>query len=372
MKIVIFGLTISSSWGNGHATLWRGLCRALGADGHHVTFFERDVPYYQSTRDVHSLESGALDIYSSWEAVCSRAEKAVHNADAVIVTSYCPDGVPATDLALCAARPLKVFYDLDTPVSLDLLERGQRPPYLSERGLGGFDLVLSFTGGPALELLSSRLGARHVAPLYGHVDARVHHRVPAVDAFRCSLSYLGTFSADRHARLQELLIEPSRCWPERRFVLGGAQYPDTDQFPPNLLHLPHVAPGDHPAFFCSSRATLNLTRDTMRRLGHCPSGRLFEAAACGVPILTDWFDGLDAFFAPGREIEVVESRRDVLRVLSLSDAELRARANRAQERVLAEHTAERRARELQSLLMSARERLNRERTAHEHRPTAEV
>lgn len=372
MEIVIFGLTISSSWGNGHATLWRGLCRALAAASHHVTFFERDAPYYRSTRDLHTLTAGTLDIYESWEEVQRRAERAVADADAVIVTSYCPDGVAATELAWRAARPLSIFYDMDTPVSLDLLERGERPPYISDEGLERFDLVLSFTGGPALELLSSRLGARHVAPLHGHVDERIHHPVPATDAFRCELSYLGTFSPDRHARVQELLFEPARCLTERRFLLAGAQYPKAEQLPSNLAHLQHLAPADHPALFCSSRATLNVTRDVMRRLGHCPSGRLFEAAACGAVLLSDWFDGLDAFFEPGREIEVVETRQDVLRLLSLSDAELRARGARARERVLAEHTAARRARELERLLASARERLGRGRAPLQAQPIVEA
>jgi spore maturation protein CgeB len=352
MKLVVFGLSISSSWGNGHATLWRGLCRALAAAQHEVVFFEHDTPYYRSTRDVFSLESGELVLYDDWQSIQARAATELRDADAGIVTSYCPDGVAASALLLDSPRPVRVFYDLDTPVTLASLEHGERPAYIPERGLADFDLVLSFTGGSALTLLRERLGAQRVAPLYGHVDPLVHRPVAPEPRFQGELSYLGTYSADRQAHVEELLLGPARDLPARRFVLGGSMYPDSGSFPANLLHHSHVPPSEHAAFFCSSRLTLNVTRDTMARLGHCPSGRLFEAAACGAPLLSDWFEGLDLFFEPGNEIEVVHSRGDVLAALSATDRELSTRAARARERVLTEHTAQCRALELERLLAS--------------------
>lgn len=351
MKLVVFGLSISSSWGNGHATLWRGLCAALARTGHRVVFFERDVPYYRRERDLHSLPGGELVLYTSFEDVRERAMLELAAARAALVTSYCPDGVAASALCARAEQPLCVFYDLDTPVTLAALESGQRPEYLSERGLVDFDLVLSFTGGPALELLRRRLGARHVAPLYGHVDPALHRPVAPDDRYRCQLSYLGTYASDRQAKVDELFIEAAKALPGQRFVLGGAMYPGG--FPDNVVHHAHVPPAEHGTFFCSSRATLNVTREAMARLGHCPSGRLFEAAACGVPLLSDRFDGLERFFEPGREIEVVETRADVLKALARSDRELRLQAERARERVLAEHTGEHRAAELVRLLEAA-------------------
>jgi spore maturation protein CgeB len=348
MKLVVFGLSISSSWGNGHATLWRGLCSALAARGHRVVFFEHDLPYYRSARDLHELRGGELVLYPSWDAVRAQAKRELYDADCAIVTSYCPDGVVASELCVAAARPLRVFYDLDTPVTLAALESGQRPEYLSERGLIDFDLVLSFTGGPALTLLEQRLGARRVAALYGHVDPTLHRPVAGSARYRCALSYLGTHAADRQAKVQELFSEPARALPEQRFVLGGAMY--AEAFPTNVAYYAHVPPGEHGTFFCSSRATLNVTRDAMARLGYCPSGRLFEAAACGVPLVSDWFEGLDSFFEPGREILVVERRADVIRALAQSDTELTQLARRARERVLAEHTGERRAAELLALI----------------------
>jgi spore maturation protein CgeB len=346
MKLVIFGLSISSSWGNGHATLWRGLCRALARASHSVVFFERDVPYYRRARDLEHLEGSELVLYPSWDAVRQQALTELKSADAAIVTSYCPDGIAASDLLLEADSCARVFYDLDTPVTLAALERGERPFYVCTRGLGDFDLVLSFTGGRALELLREQLHARHVGVLYGHVDPELHRPVAPMDSLRADLSYLGTQAADRQAKLEELFFEPARQAPHLDLLLCGSMYSEPEQFPANVRHLAHLPPAEHAAFFSSSRVTLNLTRETMARLGYCPSGRLFEAAACGAPLLSDWFEGLELFFEPGREICIARSCDDVLRSLAASDAELRAQAERARRRVLAEHTAERRAAQL--------------------------
>ncbi|MGE3177167.1 MAG: glycosyltransferase, partial [Vicinamibacterales bacterium] len=292
MKLVVFGLTISSSWGNGHATLWRGLCRALARRGHHVVFFERDVPYYAAHRDLTAWPSGELILYADWEAVSGVARRHLADADAAVVTSYCPDGPAASTLVCAAARPFKIFYDLDTPVTLEQLRAGTRVSYLPDEGLGAFDLVLSYTGGPALAELEWRLGARRVAPLYGHVDPEVHRPPVPAPPIVGDLSYLGTYAADRQAALDALFVEPARRAPHRRFVLGGAQYPDGFPWRANIWFVGHVAPGGHPAFFGSGRLTLNVTRHAMRSMGFCPSGRLFEAAACGVPIVSDDWAGL--------------------------------------------------------------------------------
>src|SRR5947209_2326724 len=174
MKFVIFGLTVSSSWGNGHATLWRGLWRALARRGHQVVFFEKDVPYYAAHRDVYELSGGELVLYSQWGDVLSKARVHLQDADVAMVTSYCPDGIAASGLALSSPATVKVFYDLDTPVTLENLRAGKPVSYIGPRGLRDFDLVLSYTGGQALEELRSRLGAGRVATLYGHVDPGVH------------------------------------------------------------------------------------------------------------------------------------------------------------------------------------------------------
>jgi spore maturation protein CgeB len=357
MRIVVFGLTVSSSWGNGHATLWRGMIGALARQGHAVVFFERDVPYYRDTRDLKRLGDGdELVLYGDWSAVSPRAAAEVAGADVVIVTSFCPDGPVASDLAFRTASGLTAFYDMDTPVTLAQLARGGGVDYLPPQGLGDFDLVLSYTGGAALELLRSRLGARRVAPLYGHVDPRAHSPGTPQDAFRGDLSYLGTYAEDRQPTLERLLVEPARLRPDFRFVIAGTGYPDAFPWSDNIYFVRHLPPPDHPAFFASSRLTLNVTRDAMATMGWCPSGRLFEAAACGVPVLSDRWPGLEEFFTPGKEILTVERSEDVIAALELPDGELAAIARAARARVFAEHSSDVRAAQLVELCGTAPER----------------
>ena len=360
MKIAIFGLTVSSSWGNGHATLWRGLIRALGAEGHQVIFYERDVPWYADHRDLRAIEGGELVLYSDWADIAARTGDFL-DADAIFVTSYCPDAVAASRLIARRAQGLTVFYDMDTPITLGRLAAGEGVDYLPPEGLGGFDLVLSYTGGPALGALERQLGAKRTAPLYGHVDPAVHRPVAPDPVFAGDLSYLGTYADDRQVLVERLFLAPARARPELRFVLGGSGYPESFPWTDNIYFMRHVAPPDHPAFFCSSRLTLNVTRRDMAAMGWCPSGRIFEAAACGVPIVSDNWDGLDAFFTPGAEILLADTAEDVLAALDRDNAELRRIASAARERTLAEHSSAARARELVGLLESLPEPAQAER-----------
>jgi spore maturation protein CgeB len=353
MKFVIFGLTISSSWGNGHATLWRGLCKALARRGHSVVFFERDVPYYALNRDLTALPYGELCLYPNWDDALPLAHSHLADADVAMVTSYCPDGVAATDAVLESPAAVRTFYDLDAPVTLARLQAGEPVDYIGPRGLREFDLVLSYTGGGALTELQARLGARRVAPLYGSVDPDAYRRTDTVGRYRADLSYLGTYAADRQRALEEFLVEPARRLPERRFVIGGAQYPVEFPWAGNIYFVRHLPPGEHPGFYSSSRLTLNTTRAAMARMGYCPSGRLFEAAACGAPILTDAWEGLDAFFRPGSEILVAHDTEEAIRALEAADAELARIASLARQRTLDEHTAERRAQQLERAIDDA-------------------
>jgi spore maturation protein CgeB len=350
MRIVIFGLTISSSWGNGHATLWRGLCKALARAHHEVVFFEKDVPYYAGARDFGEMERGELILYSEWHDILSRASREVAAADVAIVTSYCPDSVPASELIFETAVPVSVFYDLDTPVTLARLTEGEHVPYIGSRGLRDYDLVLSYTGGRAVTELEERLGAKCVRTLYGHVDPDVHRPVDPVERYRAHLSYLGTYAADRQQALEELFLKPAAARPGQRFLIGGAQYPDTFPWSPNIYFVRHLPPDEHAAFFSSSALTLNVTRSAMAQMGWCPSGRLFEAAACGAAILSDDWSGLNTFYAPDREILIARDSVDALAAIDLSSDALRAIGNAARERTLDEHTAAHRVRTLMSAL----------------------
>lgn len=234
MRLVVFGLTVSSSWGNGHATLWRGLVRALIARGHQMAFFERDVPYYAGHRDLLALpEGGSLILCPRWEDALPLARRHLAGAEVALVTSCCPDGLAATDLVLSSPAGLKVLYDLDTPITLARLDAGDPVSYI----------------GPAL-------------------------RLPA--------------------------------W---RFLIGGTLYPHDFPWADNIFFVRHIPPPERPAFYCSSPLTLNVTRQAMAQMGYCPSGRLFEAAACGAALLSDDWEGLDRFFAPGSEIQTIHLER---------------------------------------------------------------
>ncbi len=361
MKIVIFGLTISSSWGNGHATLWRGLCKHLIRMGHDVVFYERDVPYYAGTRDLLEIPGGRLELYESWDSIRLRAREDTVDADAIFVTSYCPDSLAATALSLDHGRGLHVFYDLDTPVTLSRLRAHEAVPYIGPRGLNDFDLVLSFTGGPRVfEEFRRRFGARRIEAVYGHVDPEIHHPVAIQSHYQSHLSYLGTYSEDRQQTLESLFVEPARRRRDLRFLIGGAQYPCDFPWSPNIYFVRHLPPSEHAAFFASSRMTLNVTRRAMADMGWCPSGRLFEAAACGAPLLTDVWDGIGDFFEPGKEIVLARDESDALAALDIGDDQLLRIARLARERVLEQHSSARRAEQLVRLLEGAHSRGGRQ------------
>lgn len=349
MKVVIFGLTVSSSWGNGHATLWRGLLKAFARRGHNVVFYERDVPYYAANRDLDELPGSTLRLYPDFQQIREETRAELKDADLAIATSYCPDAVEAAAEILDSSAKLKAFYDLDTPVTLDQVNSGMPVPYLPSNGLADFDLVFSYTGGRALEELSDRLGARRGFPLYGSVDPDAHFPAAPRPDYACNLSYLGTYSEDRQETLDRLFLEPARRRPNQRFIIGGAQYPENFPWTSNLWFVRHLPPSLHPVFFSSSRATLNVTRRAMKEYGYCPSGRLFEAAACGTPIFSDDWVGLNTFFNPGEELLVVKTADDVVRSLDLPDEELEWIAERARQRVLREHTADQRVQEVERI-----------------------
>jgi spore maturation protein CgeB len=342
VRIVVLGLSITSSWGNGHATNYRGLCGALRQRGHDVLFLERDKPWYASTRD---FDAPWVRVYDSVQELAQWAD-AVRRADLVVVGSYVPDGIEVAEWALAAGDGVVAFWDIDTPVTAAALERGDCE-HLTRELVPRFDLYLSFTGGPLLD----RLGARDARAFWCLVDPV---RYAPVDVpVRWDLGYLGTYSDDRQPTVEALLLEPARNLPERRFVAAGPMYPDSIAWPANVERIENVAPDDHPAFYCAQRLTLNVTRADMVEAGWSPSVRLFEAAACGTPIVSDWWQGLDAFFEPGREILVARDSDDVERHLRLDGGTLRELGLRARRRVLAEHSAETRAAELEELVAHA-------------------
>ncbi len=367
LRVVVLGLSLSSSWGNGHATTFRALLKAFAACGHDVLFLERDVPWYAAHRDLPDPGFCRLALYPDLPSLEAH-RGAIAEADAVILGSYVPEGVSAGRLVQDWAGGATAFYDIDTPVTLAKLARGDEE-YLSAALIPGFDLYLSFTGGPTLDLLERRYGARAARPLFCSVDPAEYRPLPGTPA-RWDLSYLGTYSPDRQPALERLLLEPARRAPGRRFAVAGPQYPDGIEWPDNVERLEHVPPADHPAFYAASRFTLNVTRADMVRAGHSPSVRLFEAAACGSPILSDAWDGLDAILAPGAEIALAEAPEDVLAALDWPEERRRAVADAARGRVLAGHTAAHRAGELETHLRGAIARAAGQRGGGRRRVTA--
>jgi spore maturation protein CgeB len=349
MKIVILGLSITSSWGNGHATNYRALARALDGRGHEVLFLERDVPWYAPHRDLPHPPYAATRLYDSVDELMARYGGEIRSADLVLLGSYVPDGAEIARLVLDDAPEVVAFYDIDTPVTLAALAAGTCD-YIAADIIPQLDLYLSFTGGPALDHLTDHYGARRARPFYCLVDSELY-RPAEVRAAEFAVGFLGTFDEDRQHALERLLLEPASCLPGESFVVAGPQYPAYIEWPANVRRVEHVPPSEHRAFYASQRLTLNLTRRDMIEWGWSPSVRLFEAAACGVPIISDWWSGLDSFFEPESEILIASSAGDVVELVTgRDDAELAAIASRARARVIQEHTAPHRAAELESLV----------------------
>jgi spore maturation protein CgeB len=356
LDIGILGLSITSSWGNGHATTYRGLVRALAEQGHQVTFFERDVPWYASHRDDEVSSGSETILYASIDELKDRYAARIRAADFVIVGSYVPEGVEAGRWITSIRSRGNAFYDIDTPVTLAAIDRGDCE-YLTRDLIPRYDLYLSFTGGPTLERLQSELGSPAARALYCSFDPSSYY--PEERGLQWDLGYLGTWSADRQPALDELLIRPARREPGLKCFVAGPQYPETIDWPENVGRAEHIGPRDHRAFYCEQRFTLNVTRREMIRAGWSPSVRLFEAAACGTPIISDWWEGLDELLIPGSEIAICRSAGEVLSVLrEMPEPDRREMARRARSRVLAEHSAERRAEQLVGHLVESVARRN--------------
>ena len=347
MNIVFVGLSLSSSWGNGHATTFRALMRGLDNLGHQITFLERDVPWYANNRDLAEPDFCTLHYYESVPDLVDRYGDLLAAADAVIVGSFVPQGVAVIDAIAPLCTGSFCFYDIDTPVTLAKL-RALDFEYLADHQIPLFDIYFSFTGGPTLERLETEFCGRRAEALYCSVDESRYTPMPEEKIW--DLGYLGTYSVDRQPTLERLLIEVASRMPDRRFVIAGPQYPTDMELPANVDRIEHLPPSEHASFYSRQRYTLNVTRADMIAAGWSPSVRLFEAAACGCPVISDRWLGLEDLFPFGRAIEVADTTEDVCAILARDDAE--AIAEQARKIVLASHTGEARARELVAALQS--------------------
>jgi spore maturation protein CgeB len=322
----------------------------LAQQGHRLRFYERNTEWYASNRDLPSADFVTIEPYDDWSRGEALARRAAHEADVVVAGSYAPDAIAVLDTVLSHGRARVCFYDIDTPITLTQLRAGSCS-YLRADQVPALDVYFSFTGGPILEEIQQDWGARLARPLYCCCDPALYYparggllAAPPLD----DLGYMGTFAPDRQAKLHRLLIEPARRLPDQRFVVAGPLFPDVAQWPANVRNIYHLSPREHRGFYLSSRMTLNLTRQAMVEYGYSPSVRLFEAAACGVPVLTDAWPGIEEFFEPGREILVVRDAGGVVACLrQLSPRDLRAIGEAARARVLSYHSGEQRAKEFE-------------------------
>lgn len=351
MNIAILGLSITSSWGNGHATTYRSLAKALRKRRHDVTFFERDMPWYSVNRDMPDPEFCNLVLYHSADEL-EKYRETIENADLVIMGSYVPDGIRVGEWLVNTAKGIKAFYDIDTPVTLAAL-RNNSCKYLSPSLIPEFDIYLSFTAGPCLGIFENEFGSPSARKFYCSVDPELYFPLKSIKKW--DLGYLGTYSDDRQPALEKLLITTAARWPEGKFVVAGPQYPDSIFWPVNVLRIEHLPPALHNGFYNSQRYTLNITRKDMVSMGYSPSVRLFEAAACGVPVISDWWEGLDTIFRPGEEILISYDPEDTLKHLSkLNENERIIIGENAKRIVLENHTGEKRAIELESYVEEVR------------------
>jgi spore maturation protein CgeB len=348
MRLVFFGLSLSSSWGNGHATTYRALLRGLAQRGHELHFLERDRPWYGANRDLPRPDFCRLALYESL-ADLESYRTLVAQADAVVIGSYVPEAAALLAWVHAHRSGVLCFYDIDTPVTMRKIEQGDYE-YLAPPMIPVFDLYLSFTGGPTLRLLEQRYGARRPGALYCAVDPDLYR--PTGAAQHWDLGYLGTYSADRQPALERLLLQVAARLPQCRFVIAGAQFPPNASWPANVEHIEHLPPAAHADFYSSLGWTLNITRADMVRAGYSPSVRLFEATACGVPVISDPWQGLSDVFDPDAEILVANGTDDVVTALGMPQARRAAIGEAGRRRTLAEHTGERRARSLERLLRS--------------------
>jgi len=354
MKIVVFGLSITSAWGNGHATTFRALFEALHRRGHEIVFYEKNVEWYASNRDLPEPPYCRLRLYEDWAAIASEAGRELSSADVGLVGSYFPDGIFAIEKLLESRAAVKAFYDIDTPITIAALRQHGRTEYLDAAQVSGFDIYFSFTGGPMLGEIETSFGAKAAVPLYCSFDPHDYRRFPLNKRFACDLSYMGTYAPDRQAKLEEFLVRPAEQLPQRHFIVAGPQYPKGVRWPKNVKRITHLNPRWHARFYSSARLTLNVTRREMVIAGYSPSVRLFEAAACGAAIVSDNWPGLNAFFVPGREILLPLDSTDVCRYIALGDSELRRVGEASRQRVLAEHTSEVRAAQFEAAVENAR------------------
>ena len=352
LSIAFFGSSLVSAYWNGAATYYRGIIRALAERGHQVTFYEPDAYERQAHRDIPDPPWARVVVYSAeGEDEVRRCLEAARRADLVVKAS----GVGVFDplleaevLELKAPGRAVAFWDVDAPATLARVKADPRDPFRAL--IPRYDLVLTYGGGPPVVSAYEALGARACVPVYNALDPETHHPVEPDGRFEGDLGFLGNRLPDREARVEQFFLGVAAERPEQRFVLGGAGWDDKPK-PANVRYVGHVYTADHNAFNCSSGAVLNVNRDNMAETGFSPPTRVFEAAGAGACIITDAWVVIETFIEPDHEVLVAKDGRGVAEHLGrLTPERRRALGEAARRRVLAEHTYEHRAHQLEKVL----------------------
>jgi spore maturation protein CgeB len=356
LDIAFFGSSLVSAYWNGAATYYRGIVRAMHNRGHRVTFYEPNAYGRQEHRDIPDPEWARVVVYSGeTEAAALQALEDARGADLIVKAS----GIGIFDPLLEAAvlglqRPetLVVFWDVDAPATLERLEREPSDPFRFL--VPQYDLVLTYGGGEPVVRAYEKLGARACVPVYNALDPSTHYSVPADPRFAGDLGFLGNRLPDREARVEEFFLAAATALPQKRFLLGGSGWGDK-RLSPNVRYVGHVYTRDHNAFNCTPMAVLNVNRESMVRYGFSPPTRVFEAAGAGACLMTDRWEGIELFLEPEQEVIVAESGDQVAeRLQALTSTQAQQMGQAAQRRILAEHTYDHRAAQVELLLDAVR------------------
>jgi spore maturation protein CgeB len=353
MKLAFFGSSLVSAYWNGAATYYRGLLRALAGLGHEVTFFEPDAYERQQHRDMADPTWAKVVVYPPTRSGVQTALVQATSADVVIKCS----GVGVFDellerevLRLSSGARRVGFCDVDAPATLQRMQQDELDPFRAL--VRRYDFVFTYGGGEPVRSRYLGLGARVCVPIYNALDPSTHHPVAAEPRFQADLGFLGNRLPDREARVEEFFLRPAERLASSRFVLGGSGWEDKPRSD-NVRYVGHVSTSDHNAFNSSTLAVLNVSRESMASFGFSPATRVFEAAGAGACLITDAWEGVEQFLEPDREILVARDGAEVCRQLaSLTPQRAREIGARARARVLRDHTYDRRAEQLQELLLA--------------------
>jgi spore maturation protein CgeB len=357
MHIAFYGSSLLSSYWNGAATYYRGILSGLAGLGHRITFYEPDAFDRQKHRDIEPPEWATVRVYAAQADAMRSVIAEAAAADVVVKASGV--GVFDDELLrglLAAARPdaLRIFWDVDAPATIAAIRQDSGHPV--REALSLLDLVLTYGGGPPVVAAYAGFGARRCVPIYNALDPGSHFPAEAQPRFAADLGFLGNRLPDREARVESFFFEPARRLPNRRFVLGGAGWHDKPM-PGNVHAIGHVYTYEHNAFNASATAVLNIARDSMAAIGYSPATRVFEAAGAAACLITDAWEGIELFLAPGSEILVARDGGDVAALLeALTGDDARQIGARARARILAEHTYARRALAVDALLAESAQR----------------